>query len=94
MIETAEKRPISKHALASFYYFRQARDFIEATKEVIRKDSPIQGKYYISQALNELILQQKKIYMYKIENKDFHPLKTIYQLADYISEIKDMKESK
>ena len=94
VIEVAEKHPISKHALASFYYFKQANDFIECAKEVIRKDNPIHTAFYISQTLNEMILQQKKVHMYKIQNDFFHPLKTKHQLAQYLTELKELKESK
>ena len=94
VIEVAEKRPISKNALVSFYYFKHANDFIECAKDVIRKDNPINGSFYISQTLNEMILRQKKVAMHKIPNDKFHPLKTEMQLAQYMFELKEEKESK
>ncbi|MDF7667517.1 glycosyltransferase family 2 protein [Orbaceae bacterium ESL0727] len=94
VIEVAEKKPISKNALVSFYYYKKGSDFVESAKNVIRKDNPINGAFYISQTLNEMILKQKKISLYKIINEKFHPLKTEMQLAQYISELKDEKASK
>lgn len=94
VIEVAEKRPISKNALVSFYYFKRGDDFIACAKEVIRKDNPVGGAFYISQTLNEMILRQKKVGIYRVTNDKFHPLKTESQLAQYLSELKDIRESK
>jgi dTDP-glucose pyrophosphorylase len=94
VVEVSEKRPISKNALASFYYFRHGRDFVACAMNVIRKDNPVEGTFYISQTLNEMILQQKKIGLYQVENDKFHPLKTEIQLAQYLADIKDLRESK
>jgi dTDP-glucose pyrophosphorylase len=94
VVEVAEKQPISKNALASFYYFRRGTEFVECAKNVIRKDNPIHNSFYISQTLNEMILNLKKVSMYKIPNDIFHPLKTEVQLAQYLEEFKERKERK
>lgn len=91
--EVTEKKPISKNALASFYYFKQGCDFVNSAQNAIRKDNKIHNAFYISQAINEMILIQKKIYMQKIDNKNFHSFKTEIQLANYINDIKNEKES-
>jgi len=93
-IEFAEKKPISKNALVSFYYFKQGKDFVECAKEVIRKDNSLDGSFYISQTLNEMILKQKKVSIHKISNDKFHPFKTEAQLAEYVCEYRERKESK
>jgi len=93
-IEFAEKNPISKNALVSFYYFKRGKDFVECAKEVIRKEISINEKFYISQALNEMLLKQKKIAAYKISNDKFHPLKTELQLEEYAHEYKKCGRSK
>lgn len=94
VIEVSEKKPISKNALVSFYYFKKGSDFVESAKNVIRKDNLINGSFYLSQTLNEMILKQKKVSLYKITNEKFHPLKTEMQLAQYLTELIDTKESK
>lgn len=94
VIEVSEKKPISKNALVSFYYFRYGRDFIACAKNVIRKDNPTGDAFYISQTLNEMILQQKKIGLYRVENDKFHPLKTEVQLSQYLADIRNLQESK
>jgi len=93
-VEFAEKTPISKNALVSFYYFRYGRDFVECAKEIIRKDNPVNSNFYISQTLNEMILRQKRVVMRKITNDRFHPLKTEVQMAEYITELNDKRYSK
>lgn len=93
-VEFAEKRPISRDALASFYWFRRGADFVECAKSVIRKDTPVNGNFYISQTLNEMILLQRRIAIRHVENGDYHPLKTEAQLAEYVSESRARKESR
>lgn len=92
--EVAEKKPVSKNALASFYYFKRGHDFIECAKSVIRKDSKVNNDFYISQTMNEMILRQKRIGIHHIANNDFHPLKTEMQLAQYMLDLKEQRESR
>ncbi|MBL7750469.1 MAG: glycosyltransferase family 2 protein, partial [Chitinophagaceae bacterium] len=39
VVETAEKRPISKKAIAGIYYFKKAGDFVKGGFEVIKKNT-------------------------------------------------------
>lgn len=94
VVQVEEKLPISRNALVSFYYFRHGSDFTECAMDVIRKDNPTRGNFYISQTLNEMILRQKKIIMHKISNDAFHPLKNEQQLAQYIMELNDRERTK
>ena len=41
-----------------------------------------------------MILKQKKVSLYKITNEKFHPLKTEMQLAQYLTELMEVKDSK
>ncbi len=86
--QITEKKPVSHDALASFYYFKHGCDFVSAVQDEIRKDSRINGSFYISQALNELILQQKKFAVIKIPNGRFHSFKSERQLAAYLASYK------
>ena len=54
VVEAAEKRPISRHASAGFYYFGRGRDFVSAAKEMIRKQDCVDGKYYVCPVYNEI----------------------------------------
>jgi len=37
--EASEKRPISKHATAGFYYFKKGKDFVDSTIKMISKNA-------------------------------------------------------
>lgn len=81
--ETAEKRPISKHAIAGFYYFKEGRDFIQASAKMIKKDANINGIYYISPSLNELVLDNKTIHTFTIDNDKYHTFYTPAKIKEY-----------
>ncbi|MGB5964501.1 MAG: glycosyltransferase family 2 protein [Sulfurimonadaceae bacterium] len=66
VIETAEKRPISKDAIAGVFYYAKGSDYVRAAMEMIKKDAHYNDMYYIASTLNELILENKRIGFYKI----------------------------
>jgi len=83
VIEIAEKRPISRHALTGFFYFKHGEDFVNSAKDSIRKGGTTNDKYYISTTINEMILRNKKIFAYKIENKNYHTFYTPQKIKDF-----------
>ena len=83
VIETAEKRPISKNAIAGFYYFSKGVDFMSSTEKMIEKDANVNGLYYIAPTLNEMILQNKKINIFKVENNKYHTFYTPQKIKEY-----------
>ena len=82
-VEAAEKRPISRHATAGFYWFRRGLQFFEAAKNMIRKDAHVNGIFYICPAFNELILNQLRIGAYSVDASNYYPLKTDKQLDGF-----------
>ncbi len=76
VVEAAEKRPVSNKAIAGIYYFKHGHDFIEAAKEAIRKGSMHDGRFYLTAAVNEMILKNKCVRKYDIENNQYHSLFT------------------
>lgn len=76
VVETAEKRPISKLATAGFYYFARGSEFVLAATEMIKKDAQVNGLFYICPAFNELILRQQKIGVHLIPRKAYRSLAT------------------
>lgn len=94
VIEITEKKPSSSNALVSFYYFKHGKEYIECSKNIIRKDAAINDSFYISQTINEMILKQNKIGLYRIANSEFHLLKTEAQLSEYSLELKAQTEEK
>ncbi len=83
IIETEEKKVISHLGIAGFYYFRQSREFIEAAKQVLLNDNPIQGTFFISQALNEMILAGKVLGHHQIPSQGYFPLYSPQKIAEY-----------
>jgi NDP-sugar pyrophosphorylase family protein len=87
VIQVAEKRPISKHAIAGFYYFKHGKDFIEAAESSILKDNNLNGVFYISSTLNELILQGKKVGIYEISKESYHSFYSPEKIKEYESSL-------
>ena len=83
VIEAAEKRPISKHATAGFYYFKRGSDFVESAENMILKDVAINNNYYICPAFNEMILKQKTIGIYEIKKSDYFNFKEQKGIEEY-----------
>ena len=80
VVEAAEKRPISAHATAGFYWFARGSSFVQAAEEMIYKDASVNGKFYICPVLNELVLQQALVGVYPIKPGQYRPLKTVRQI--------------
>ena len=83
VIETAEKRPISKYATAGFFYFARGRDFVCAAMEMMKKDAQVNGSFYICPALNEMILRHAKIGMSSIPRASYRSLATPADVAAF-----------
>jgi len=83
VVETAEKRPISKSAIAGFYYFKNGKDFISSSSKMIKKDASVNGHYFIAPALNEMILENKKIDIFRIKNEKYHTFYTPQKIKEY-----------
>jgi len=69
IIETAEKRPLSKNAIAGFYYFRKGSDFVQAAMKMIQKNACVDNIFYIAPTINELVLENKNLEIVKIPAK-------------------------
>ena len=81
--EAAEKRPLSNNAIAGFYYFKKGRDFVRAAMSSIKKDSNVNGIYYIAPTLNELVLEGKRLGVYKIDKTKYHTLYSPQKIQEY-----------
>jgi len=81
--ETAEKRPISKSAIAGFYYFKKGNDFINSSSKMIKKDASVNGLYYISPVLNVMVLESKEINIFKIANSKYHTFYTPQKIKEF-----------
>jgi NDP-sugar pyrophosphorylase family protein len=71
VIQTAEKNPISKNAIAGYYYFKRAEDFIKASFDVVLNDDNYEGNYYISSVINQYILRGKINLVHRINASNY-----------------------
>ena len=76
VVEAAEKRPISNKAIAGFYYFRKGCEFVEAAKAAIQKGCMYEGNFYLTSAVNEMILKNKRTGYWEVENNRYHSFYT------------------
>lgn len=82
--ELTAKRPISKNAIAGFYFYNKGKDFVEAAKCMIRKDTNEKGLYYVSPTMNELILKQMKVINYTISTDKYFTFYSPQRVEDYL----------
>lgn len=83
VIETAEKRPFSKQAIAGFFYFKQGNFFIKAAMNMIKKDASVNGAFFIAPSLNEMVLDKKRIGVYTIDNEKYHTFHSPQKINEY-----------
>lgn len=83
VVEAAEKRPISRLAIAGLYYFRRGKDFIRAAESALLKQSDYEGRYYLSEAINEMILLNKTVVCEQIPKEQYHTFYEPKQIEKY-----------
>ncbi|HGJ67493.1 TPA: nucleotidyltransferase [bacterium] len=83
IIETAEKKPISKNAIAGFYYFKKGSDFVKAAMKSIEDDASVNGLYFIAPTYNYLVLDNKNLEIIKIKNEQYHSFYSPQKIAEY-----------
>lgn len=83
VIETAEKRPISKYAIAGLYYFSEGKDFINSAANMIKKDANVNGLYYIAPTLNEMVLNNRMIDIYKLDSNSYKTFYSPQKIKEY-----------
>lgn len=88
VVETAEKNPISKNAIAGFYYFSNAAMFIEAASNVLLKDTRVNDYFFISSAINEYVLMNKKVLNVSIGAEQYHSFYSPQMIQEYESSSK------
>jgi dTDP-glucose pyrophosphorylase len=88
VIETAEKRPISKNAIAGVYLYKKGSDFVESGMASIKNGSSLEGKFFISPVFNEYVLSGKKVGHYTVPNGQYHTFYSPQKIEEYESSLK------
>lgn len=83
LIETQEKLPISRNAIAGLYFFKKGREFVECAMDSIIKDRNHEGSYYTSSVLNEMVLRNKFLRVYRLNNNEYHSFYSPEKINDY-----------
>jgi len=83
IIETAEKNPISRNAIAGFYYFKKGQDFIRAAKKSIEKNAHVDGIFYIAPTYNELILEGKTLKAFPIKTEQYFSFYSFSKIREF-----------
>lgn len=91
IVETAEKHPISRHAIAGFYYFARGADFVDAACSSIRKESSVDGAYYVAPVLNELILKNRSVKAVSLGAGSYHTFYTPRKIEEYENRLRKGK---
>jgi dTDP-glucose pyrophosphorylase len=94
VLQAEEKNPISRSAIAGFYYFKSFNDFIESAFEAIEIEDYYDNKLYTSALINQMILLNKKVTHKSIDSKNyisFYSPQKIIEFERYISNINTSK---
>ena len=83
VVETAEKRAISKNAIAGLYMYKKGSDFIKYGMDSIKHGADIDGVYFISLVFNEFILSNRKVNHFRIDNESYHSFYSPKKIEEY-----------
>ena len=82
VVEAAEKRPLSRHAVAGFYYFAEGDQFIALAMKSIEKGVEVNGQFYVAPILNEYILEEKSVGIYQVDNSRCQTFYSIQKIEE------------
>jgi dTDP-glucose pyrophosphorylase len=81
--ETAEKRVISRSAIAGFYYYSTGKLFLDAALRTLEYEAGVDSVFYISQTLNNLILEGRKIAAHQIPAEAYRSFYSPQKVQEY-----------
>ena len=87
VVETAEKNPISRNAIAGFYYFKNTSDFFRLGFQTIRKNANLDGAFFTSAVLNEYILENATVRNFNISDGHYHSFYSPQMVNEYEHQI-------
>ena len=84
VVRTAEKEPISNHAITGVYLFAHGRDFVKCAINMMIYGDRAKNEYYMSNVYNWAIKAGKKIGVFDIQSSDWACVGTPQQLQEYL----------
>lgn len=91
VLEAAEKRPISRNAIAGIYLYKKGSEFINAAFASIKRGAKINGSFFIAPVFNELILAGKIVVHYPVSNQTYHSFYSPQKISEFELFLKDSK---
>ncbi|MUK29464.1 hypothetical protein GNP44_05020 [Aliivibrio fischeri] len=91
--QAAEKLPISRNAVAGFYFFKTARIFFESAQAMIRKDVKTNDLFYISPTLNEIILNEGTVKALPIDKAHYYHINDEHSLGKFEEKVLSEKHN-
>lgn len=85
VLEAAEKKPISRHAIAGLYFYKNGSEFVQNGMTSIKYGRSIEDQYYLAPVFNEYILAGKKVGHYPVPNERYHTFYTPQKINEYES---------
>lgn len=83
VVEAAEKKPVSRNAIAGFYYFAQGSRFVSAASGALLAQAAVNGRYYIAPVFNQLILQGADVRALPVPAEAYHSFYTPQRIEDH-----------
>lgn len=82
VVEAAEKRPLSRMAVAGFYYFAKGQEFVRLAMKHVEKGCEVNGQYFVAPVLNEYVLEDASVGVYRIENSQCRTFYSIRMIEE------------
>lgn len=83
VVEAAEKRPISRHAIAGLYMYKSGLDFVMHGMDSIKHSTNTDDQFYISPVFNSYVLANKKVGHFEVLNDRYHTLYSPKKVSEY-----------
>lgn len=84
VLEAAEKRVIAENAIAGFYWFRTAHQFVEAAQATIMADDNVNGQFFIAPSLNQLVLKGARVTRHEIAPSAYHSFYSPSKIQEFV----------
>ncbi len=88
----AEKKVISNYAGAGFYYFKDKNTYYNSAINSLYTGDAFGNNFYLSCAINNIILENGNVYAYKINDKNYHTFYKPQAINNYLKSKKEVIE--
>jgi len=82
-----EKKVVSKNAICGLYYYKKAKYFLQSASAAIIKSSTVNGSYFLSAAINEMILAGRTVKFRPIPSEAYHSFYSPAKIKEYENHI-------